>query len=369
MRIKSGVFDLTETLPLSWIQRNHNLLFFIGGFLFDAVTLNRIDNSLDLILQSVYLGTITGILVLQVRQHLGAWTPHPRLARVWSFNTEALHFLYGGLLSAYVIFYFKSASASRSAVFLMFIAALMVANEMPQVKRLGFRMRLGLHAFCLASYLNYLIPVLFGRMGAWTFALAMLLSLAASAGLVWRLAGWHAHRLRAALTLGWPPAVVFTLLIALYAMKWIPPVPLSLQFIGVYHDVRAENGHYRLLYPKPPWYRFWASQSRPFRARPGDSIHAFVRVFAPTRFRHAIFMEWSVQNSATGQWQVTDRIPLPIQGGRSEGWRGFTAKSRFEPGRWRIEAQTEDSRAIGAVTFRVAADPALTERPMREQRM
>src|SRR5439155_500361 len=57
-----------------------------------------------------------------------------------------------------------------------------------------------------------------------------------------------------------PALGVQALLLVLYVFRLIPPVPLSLMEIGIYHDVARQNdGAYRVSYVKPPWYRFWAS--------------------------------------------------------------------------------------------------------------
>lgn len=346
-----------------------NVIFFVGGFLFDSLTLVRIDSVLDLLIQTAYLICITLLIIQKSRFDLGLWKPQGRIERWWEYESEALHFFYGGLLSAYVIFYFKSTTLSRSVFFLALIVILMFANEMPQLRKAGSVMRLGLYAFCMVSFLNYLFPVIVGRMGTALFMLAWLVTAAAVGALINYLSKMTSDPPRARLRLGWSPAAVMVIVASLYSMKLIPPVPLSMQFAGVFHAVEREGDRFKLTYEKQPWYRFWRHDDRAFQARPGDQIHMFTRVFAPRRFTHRIYLRWYKKSDANGEWVATDRIPLAINGGRDEGFRGYGSKSNYDPGRWRVDVETEDGRTLGGVHFTVKTNNETSERSWKTRWM
>jgi hypothetical protein len=292
---------------------------------------------------------------------MGRWTPGPLTQRWWRYNVEAVHFLYGGLLSAYVVLYFRSSTVARPTVFLALLVGVMVINEVPPVRRAGYPLRLGLYGFCVFSFLAYFVPIVLGRIDGWVF----LLSLFSSAALVWLVAGWLAppdgDRSVARTRLFAPAGGVLVLIAVLYALRLIPPVPLSVQFHGIYHDVRREDGGYTLVYEPPAWAP-WRRDSRPFERRTGDRLHYFARVFAPSGFRHRVLIRWEAFDERLGAWTTTDRIPLSVTGGRAEGFRGSAVKSNFTPGNWRVTAETEDGRAIATLSFRVEEDGGTGER-------
>jgi hypothetical protein len=346
---------------LDLARRHSNVVMFAAGFLFDLATMRRIDAWTDLAIQLFYLAGITMMLIYQHREARGQWKPPAFIGKLWSYDVEVLHFFYGGLLSAYVVLYVKSSTRARPLVFFLLLVALMFLNEMPQVRRAGYRLRFALYAFCVISFLNYFIPVLIGRMSGWVF----LLALSVSAGVLWlvadRLAASEADRKTARARLSMPGLVVCLVIGGLHVLRLIPPVPLSVQFQGIYHDVRREEGSFVLTYEKPPLHLFWRRDSRPFRKRPGDRLCYFVRIFAPTRFQHEVFARWEYKG-AEGGWRTQDRIRLPVVGGRAKGFRAYAEKSNFEPGSWRVTAESEDGRAMAALSFTVKEDDVATER-------
>lgn len=355
-------------ITISAFHRHLAAMMFVAGFLVDLVTLQRIDAWLDLAFQVAYLAGLTLLLVLQQWEVEGRWTPGPRFSHVWQYNLEALHFFYGGLLSAYVVLYFRSSTAARPALFLALLAGVMVVNEVPRARQAGSRLRLGLYAFCVLSFLTYFVPILLGRIGGAVF----LVSLGTAAAIVWVVASWLAPRsvddIAARTRLFAPAAVVFGVIGVLYVLRLIPPVPLSVQFHGIYHDVRRDASGFTLVYEEPPAWAVWRRDSRPFERRDGDRLHYFARVFAPTGFRHRVVIRWERFDAARDAWVTTDRIPLEVRGGRAEGFRGSAVKSNFGPGRWRVTAETDDGRALATLSFRVDEDTRDGERAWRSRR-
>jgi hypothetical protein len=360
--------DLTAALPaplqrgMRWGLDHSNAVMFVAGFLFDVVTIQRIDSRMDLAVQLLYLVVLAVLLIAQHREAIGVWTPPPRLQRWWHHNVEALHFFYGGLLSAYVILYFRSSTGARPLIFFLLLVALFFLNEVPHVRKAGHRLRLGLYAFCLLSFFNYFVPIVAGRIGGGIFLTSLVITLALVGWLADVLARRTADRPRERRRLFIPAASVCAAIALLYALRLIPPVPLSVTFQGIYHDVQRHGNGYTLTYEKPVAWMVWRSDSRPFRARAGDRIFYFMRVFAPARFTETIFTRWEYRQG-DGRWRTTNRIELPVvRGGRDAGFRTFARKSTYEPGRWRVTAETQDGRALATISFRVEADTATDPR-------
>src|SRR5215471_14910304 len=231
-------------------QRHHyaeHLIFFGGGFAFDSVMIRRIDDALVLIQQGAYL-----IVVGVVLAGLVIWNEKtPALPDRWKWlpnvSGPLVHFMLGTLLNAYALFYFKSASGWSAALFVVVIAALLLVNELPMFRRLGPVVLYALYSFCLTSYFAYLYPVLLGRMRWWMFPLAIatsMIPLLLLSRLHFRVTASRWRVLRQALL---PSFGAQALLVVLFLLGFLPPVPLSLLEIGIYHDVtRDPSGSYLL---------------------------------------------------------------------------------------------------------------------------
>jgi hypothetical protein len=358
----SGRFQALRSRYARW----ESGAFFLGGFLFDVFTLGRIDDWLTLVQQGVYLLILGTLLVWDLRYALHLAEPGRRVAKAWRYSEGAIHFLFGSLLSSYALFYFKSASILSSAAFLVVLFALLVANELERFRQLGPVMRFALYSFCLTSYAAYLLPVLLGFIRGWLFVCAVGLA----AGVVMWLfrllqrfgapTAWVVKRCVA------PALGIQVLLLLLYLVQAIPPVPLSLSFIGVYHDVQKlkELGTvYKLSHERPEW-KIWHRGDQHFLARPGDSIYVFFSVFAPGSFKdQRIQVQWSYQDPKRGWVEQGEPTSLPLgRGGREEGWRTFVRRTKYHPGRWRADVETQDGRDIGWITLTVEEDTRPIER-------
>lgn len=341
-------------------------LVFIAGFLADVFTLGRIDNARMLTKQGVFLILLALLLALEerraVRRDLPEW-----LDKAMAFSETAIHFLLGGLLSLITLFFFRSASGLGAFAFLAVVFVVLVANDFPRFRALGPVVRFALFSFCLTSYLAYLLPVLMGFMYPGLFVVAACL---ASLGLfllvkvVQRWAGRGKHVLHRVVL---PAAAMQLGLVGLYYAKVIPPVPLAVQYLGVFHKVQRDGkGGIELLHERPDW-RFWEHGDQEFFARPGDRIYCFARVFAPTQFQQTILVRWSYDDPKLG-WRDSDALPMTISGGRDEGFRAWSYKANYQPGHWRVTLETDDGREMGRIRFTVVPDETTGERDFKIQR-
>ncbi len=329
--------------------------FFIAGFLFDMLAVGRIDCVGIIIQQASYLFLCALLTGLELHELYGGFSPPRGLRTFWRYHTAATHFMLGTLLNIYTVFYFKSASLSASLAFLLILAAMLAVNELKPFKTSGTTTRMGIFSLCLISYFTYLVPMLVGSIGTWPF----IGSMAAAALVMGALALLLRRRLRGHPYAIWkhvliPFASVLACFSCLYFAKLIPPVPLSISAIGIYHEVSRVGNRFALTATRPRW-KFWQRGDQSFLARPGDKVHCFVSVFSPARFKDRLQVRWLFLDQATG-WQESDMLPLDIIGGREGGFRAETIKSRYQPGRWRVRVETSDHRELGRIDLTVSED-------------
>lgn len=343
-----------DTHPILGNRAFRAIAVFLAGFVFDVVTLDRIDSVLQNLQQIAFLVAVFILLRWELRETSGAEIP-AWLARVWKWKDLAIQFLLGGLLSAYLLFFFKSASIASSLAFLALMCALLILNEFVHTRRFRVDLHLGLFATCLTSFWIVLVPMLAGSIRAFTFHA----SIGVAAGTLYLLfRRWIAVMpWKRSLPIFGPPLF----LLGCYLLQLIPPVPLAVKSIGVYRSIEKKDGKYVLTQVTSPWY-FWRSGDQLFQARPGEPIVLFMKVFAPRFFEDRLYVVWKLR--AARGLETWDRIPLTILGGREEGFRGYVKKANYVPGNWIASLETEDGREVGRLNIQVEPDPSVGERTL-----
>jgi DUF2914 family protein len=344
------------------------VVFFFAGVTYDSITLTRIDRLLDNLILLLYLSLLGLLTILTARAELGRAAPDATvvpgnvkslvnvrslIARAQPHYPHAIHFLLGGLFSAYSIYYSQSASLTTTAVFFALLVVLLVVNEFLNDSPTNLRLLVSLYAFVVFSFFTFFLPVLIGAMNTVVFLIGAGLSAAVTIKVVRliyqqeppALSRWEE------ISTSLPAIVLIVVLVGFYFLKWIPPVPLSLKFAGAYHNVSKVDDEFHLAFEKAAWYHFWKRSDDPFHGE-GPS-YCFTAVFAPVALHTTIFHRWQYRPDAGRNFLMTDRIPIAIAGGREKGYRGYTVKQRVVPGDWRVDVETAEGRVIGRVSFRV----------------
>jgi hypothetical protein len=336
------------------------VLSFICGFVFDIVMVERADSWHAIAQQVFYLAVILAALT-QMFLEEGSSPPDPAglfFLKRWyyRYRTALVHFFLGTLLNVYTIFFFKSSSLLVSFFFLAFLVFLLWANESERFKSLGLPFKFTLLSLCAMSFAANVVPIFVGSIGVTVFLVSMLPGCVPVIGVVW----WIRKRKpdlfpRARKQMLVPLGAVLVGFLVFYYLRLIPPVPLSIPFIGVYHAVEKTQDSYRLSHERPIW-RIWQHGDQEFLAQPGDRVYVFFRLFSPTRFSDQVQMRWYLKDEARG-WTLQDTIPIKIVGGRAEGFRGYGFKSKYQSGEWKVQVETMDSREIGRVYFSLETRP------------
>jgi hypothetical protein len=341
--------------------KTHELRFdmglFVGGFLFDIVTLSEVDNFFGILQQAIYLILLGSIIFGETIRTEDSRRAGPLwFEKIWEFRQAAFHFLLGSLLSLYSLLFLKSASFFSSSVFILVLVAIMIANELSWVRSKGVPLRMSLFVVCLLSFFSICFPLLLGFVGYLPFFLSILATMGFIFGFCRLLAKKGVLPGTLAQMIVWPTLGVCGLFLILYVSGLIPPVPLSVKNLGVYHQIEKKEGQYILSRAKVAnwnWRGMLGLQQ--IEVRPGDRLHFFAQVSSPARFSDQVLIHWYFEDPKRG-WQSTDQVSMPVSGGRKEGYRGYSVKQNFQAGSWQVRVETTDGREIGRLYFSVMAD-------------
>lgn len=338
-----------------WYMRYVSPLSLVAGFILDTLFLAK---RVDLFITNALL--FTYLIVSAVAICLINVIQSGRLRQKFAIQALPIlpvvaQFAFGGLFSAYLSLYSRSADVAVSWIFVLALAGLILLNERFAHFYSRFFVQVPIYFTVLFSFLIFFLPVIFHAIGPFMFLVSGGLSLALIAAFWWVLAKMvpdvvKANRERVVKTI----AMIFVIFNVLYFTNAIPPLPLSLKNAGVYHSVMPlSDGSYRLSGEILPWYEKFLNYARVYHRVPGEPVFVWTEIFAPSGLSTIVFHKWQRFDENAGTWVTESEISFPIYGGRDGGFRGYTEKISVAPGRWRVDVVTRYGQLIGRVKFTV----------------
>lgn len=340
-------------------EHHINALAFIGGFIFDMLALQRIDHLLSQVLLTLWLGSAGAAIVFHsvVYREMARATFFGKIIDwVSAVLPFFIQFALGAILSGSLVFFSRSASLAISWPFLVLIVLFIVGNEVFRSRYVSLAFQVV--AFYVAAFLyaTLFIPLLIKSVGPEAFVVSGVVSFVLFLFMLWSLRTVARARYKESRILMWVGMVLFTLVFSgLYFKNMIPPLPLFLEEIGIYHSVtRDDLGNYTMTYEPAPRFSLSAVNATYHLGNSGVA-YAFSSVFAPQGIRTTIVHEWSRYDTSSDRYVVLHRISFPLVGGREGGYRGYSVKQSISEGKWRVDVMTDSGKLIGRTNFVVVA--------------
>jgi hypothetical protein len=345
---------------LGWVKHNERTLSALGmvaGFVTDNLMFRRIDLPNTQVIFAAYLSlaaaSIATLHFLERRAREG------RIYARWrALLPMATQFALGGLWSGFLVFYSRSAVVTASWPYLMVLTGFFIGNEVFKKYHARLVFTSALFFFAVFSYAIVTVPVYTHTIGRFTFIASGLVALGVLVLFCRLLAALNRRQFRAS---RWKIAAsvgaVYLLINVFYFTNTLPPLPLALSRVGVYHAVKKTGGVYTALGETEPWYTVFGIPPV-LHVAPGQPLSAYSAVFAPIRLSTRIVHRWRRFDPKTGHWLTVSAVSYSINGGRDGGYRGYTIKRNPQPGDWRVDIDTSEGHLIGRIAFKVERAPA-----------
>ena len=330
------------------------IVFFISGFIFDTLTLGRIDRTYDLTVLCLHMTSLSITLYLYNLVDDDKWK-NTFLERYEEYFPLAIQFFFGGLSSAYVIYFSRSVSLSKTASFFIILVLLLIANEFLKKRIANKYLQFGVYYFISFTFFTFMIPVFLKELNTTIFLISGAASLAITLVLLIFIYV-RSQSTRKEINLGKMIIIILSIygiINLFYFLKLIPPVPLALDKGIVAHNITMKDDSYLVSYEPEDSFVFWRKHKLDFAYVPDESVYIFSSIFAPTDLSKAVFHRWKWYNENTKEWEITEDIGYKITGGRDGGFRGYTYKNNVKPGEWEVQVLTDEEHVLGVIKFEI----------------
>ncbi len=345
-------------------ERSLSAFGMVAGFVTDNLLFRRIDLPNTQAIFAAYIslaaGSIAGLHFLERRAREGKM-----YARWRALLPMATQFALGGLWSGFLVFYSRSAVITKSWPYLAVLTGFFICNEV--LKRYHARLVFTsvMFFFAIFSYAVVTVPVYTHTIDKWTFLESGFAAVGVLVLFLYLLAAINRAQFVAArgkIALG--VTAVYVLINVFYFTNTLPPLPLALARVGVYHMVKKTGDTYEARSESEPWYTTFGVPAV-LHVPAGQPLYAYSAVFAPIKLSTKIVHRWRRYDAKSGHWLTVSSVTFAINGGRDGGYRGYTIKHNPQPGDWRVDIDTSEGHLIGRIDFKVeraaTAPPAIAE--------
>jgi hypothetical protein len=326
-------------------------LFF--GFIFDLLTISRLDATWTSIYITSHLVLIGVFIVLIHYKERGEEDElDPAKWHFWYVN--ALQFLFGGILSTFLISYFRSADIFVTWPFILLLVAAFISNEVLKRHYIRLSFQISLYFLSVYSFMIFIVPILMRRIGLDVFLLSGLISLGFIVLFILVLFSIIKDKLsESKKLLVYLIGGMFLVINLLYLTNLIPPIPLSMKDGGVYHNVeRQPSGVYSVEW-EDRGLRGYFEFYKTFHQVPGQPVFAYSAIFSPTNLNTTVIHEWQHYDEKTEKWVVQNTVDLDVIGGRGNGFRTYSVRDNLAEGKWMVNVLTTRRQLVGRLRFKV----------------
>lgn len=338
----------------AWYKRYERLLLpgvILFGLIGDFIAVRYINLPVVQIILTVHI-ILSGLWIVVIHSKTGAVKETRAYKYIQLFAPLALYYSFSAMFSMFLVLYSNSGSLFSSAPFLIVIVALLVGIEVFKKPFKKLTVQVTVYFMAVLSYATLVVPYISKEVSSTMFLISGSMSLLYIWGYLFVLRKFSSEVRSREKFIGWSIAGIFLFINILYFANLIPPFPLSLRDIGIYHSVeRVETGAYHGAREERSFLDIISPVDTIRIAGERATLSTYSSIFAPTDISMDVVHEW--KRFVDGRFRVVSRVEYPIVGGRDGGYRGYTYSSQITPGLWWVTVETGEGKVIGGTMFRV----------------